>query len=158
MKRGLCAIGALLLALFIAGPAGAQAPVPGTIVVENPWARATPGAAKISAGYMTLINKGPLSDRLLGAASPLAEKVQFHKETEESGVSRMRQVQAVEIQPGGKVVFKPGELHMMILGLKRPLREGDSLPLTLQLEKAGNIDVSLTVEKVGATQPGSRSQ
>jgi copper(I)-binding protein len=69
---------------------------------------------------------------------------------EDNGVSRMREVRAVELEPGTKVIFKPGEMHMMIVGLKQPLKEGQTFPLTLQFEKAGHIDVNVPIEKVGA--------
>jgi copper(I)-binding protein len=142
----------LLLALSIGDKARAQASAVGTIVVEQPWARATPRRATTGVAYMALINNGTAADRLTGATTPVADKVQFHQETEENGVSHMRQVQTVEIKPGAKVIFKPGEMHMMLVGLKQPLIEGQSLSLTLQFEKAGNIEATLPIEKVGAMQ------
>jgi hypothetical protein len=101
---------------------------------------------------MTLIDNGTSGDRLLGATTPLDDKVQFHKETEDNGVSRMREVTTVNLEPGAKIIFKPGEMHMMIVGLKQPLAEGKTFQLTLQFEKAGNIDVTVPIEKIGAMQ------
>jgi periplasmic copper chaperone A len=122
------------------------------ITVEHPWARATPGGAMTGAAYMTLINSGDTADQLLGATTPVAEKVQFHKETEENGVARMREMHAVDLEPGTKIIFKPGEMHMMIVGLKQPLTEGQAFQLTLQFEKADDIEVTVPIEKVGAMQ------
>jgi copper(I)-binding protein len=59
----------------------------------------------------------------------------------------------VELDPKAKVIFKPGEMHMMMVGLKQPLTEGQTFPLALQFEKAGTIDVTIPIEKVGAMQP-----
>jgi hypothetical protein len=101
---------------------------------------------------MTLINNGTSADRLLGATTPLANKVQFHKETEENGVSRMRQEDAIGLAPGTKIVFKPGEMHMMIVGLKQPLEQGKTFSLTLQFEKAGSIAVAVPIQGIGAMQ------
>jgi copper(I)-binding protein len=143
-------ITALLVALYLGGEAYAQTSAASTVVVERPWARATPGGAKTGAAYMTLINNGASADRLLSATTPLADNVQFHKETEDNGVSRMREVRNVELEPGAKITFKPGEMHMMLVGLKQPLIEGQALPLTLRFERAGNIDVTMPIEKVGA--------
>ena len=56
----------------------------------------------------------------------------------------------MELSPGGKVIFKPGDMHMMIVGIRQPLKEGQTFPLTLQFEKAGQIDVTVPIEKVGA--------
>ena len=142
---------ALLLALFVSGETHAQMSM-NTITVEQAWARATPGGARTGAAYMTLMNSGASADRLLSATTPVADQIQFHKETEDNGVSRMREVHSVEISPGGKVIFKPSEMHIMIIGLKQPLKEGQAFPVTLQFEKAGKIDVTVPIGKVGAMQ------
>ena len=142
---------ALVLVLFLSSEARAQASS-NTITVEQAWARATPRGALTGAAYMMLINNGAFADRLLSATTPVADQIQFHKQTEDTGVSRMREVHNVELSPGGKITFKPGDMHMMIVGIKQPLKEGQSFPLTLQFEKAGNIDVTVPIEKVGAMQ------
>ena len=141
----------LLLVLFVSNQTHPQTST-NTITVEHAWARATPGGARTGAAYTTLMNTGASADRLLSATTPVADQVQFHKETEDNGVSRMREVHNVELSPGGKITFKPGDMHMMIVGIKQPLKEGQSFPLTLQFEKAGNIDVTVPIEKVGAMQ------
>jgi len=145
---------ALLLTLYIGDETHAQTSAASPVVVAQPWARAAPGGAKTGAVYMTLTNNGASTDRLLSATTPLADRVQFHKETEDNGVSRMRDVKSVDLGPGANVMFKPGDMHMMIVGLKQPLKEGQTFPLTLQFEKAGDIEVTVPVEKVGAMQHG----
>jgi copper(I)-binding protein len=142
----------LLLALLVSSHGHAQAT--GSITIESPWARATPGGAKTGAAYMTVVNKGNSPDRLIGAATPVADNVQFHKDSEEKGVARMRQLPSVDIAPGATVSFKPGDMHMMLVGLKQPLKEGQTIPLTLTFENAGKLDVTAAVAKVGAMQHG----
>ena len=149
MKWLLFLAAALLLALSLSNQTHAQTST-NTITVEQAWARATPGGARTGAAYMTLMNSGASADRLLSATTPVADQVQFHKQTEDNGVSRMREVHNVELSPGGKIIFKPGDMHMMIVGIKQPLQEGQTFPLTLQFEKAGKIDVTVPIEKVGA--------
>ena len=149
MKWLLFLAAALLLALSLSNQTHAQTST-NTITVEQAWARATPRGALTGAAYMTLINKGASADRLLSATTPMADHVQFHKQTEDNGVSRMREIKVVELERGTKVIFKPGEMHMMIVGLKQPLKEGQTFPLTLQFEKAGHVDVNVPIEKVGA--------
>ena len=144
---------ALWLALYAGGVANSQTSA-STIVVEQPWARATPRGAKTGAAYMTLVNKGASADRLIAATTPLAGKVQFHKETETNGVSHMSEMQNVEIESGAKVVFKPGDMHMMLVGLNQPLTQGQAFRLTLQFQKAGKVEVTVPVESVGAMQHG----
>jgi copper(I)-binding protein len=131
---------------------GKYASAANTISVELAFARATPGRAVTGAAYMTLVNGGTSADKLVGAETPAADKVQFHKETEENGISRMREVHDVQLAPGAKIVFKPGEMHMMLVGLKQPLIEGQTFPLTLQFEKAGKVEVTVPIQKVGAMQ------
>jgi len=142
-----------LLALAVGAQARAQTPDTKSIVVDHPWARATPAGAKTGATYVTLINNGGFADRLLGAATPVADQVQFHSVSEEGGVSRMREVHGVKIAPGAKVAFSPGGMHIMMVGLKQPLKEGQSFPMTLTFEKAGKMDVTVPVAKVGAMRP-----
>lgn len=152
MRHSAHLIVTLLLLLCVGGAAGAQTSAASTIVVEQPFARATPKGAKTGAAYMTLVNNGASSDRLVGATTPVADTVQFHKETEENGVSRMREVHNVDLEPGAKIVFKPGEMHMMIVGLKQSLVRGQTFPLALQFEKAGNIEVTIPIQGIGAVQ------
>lgn len=145
----------LLLLLLSAGHAHAQTSGQSTIIVERPWARATPAGARTGAVYVTLINNGSSSDSLLSAATPVADQVQFHSASEENGVSRMREMRSVEVTPGAQVAFSPGGLHIMVVGLKQPLKEGQSFALTLNFEKAGKIEVMVPIAKVGAMQGGS---
>jgi copper(I)-binding protein len=140
-----------LLVLAVGARAHAQTPDAKSIVVDHPWARATPAGAKTGAAYVTLINNGGSGDRLLSATTPVAGQVQFHSVSEENGVSRMREMHAVEVAPGAKVTFSPGGMHIMMVGLKQPLKEGQSFPLTLTFEKAGKMDVTVPVAKVGAS-------
>ncbi len=145
----------LPLILVLGGQAYAQTSGQNTIVVERPWARATPTGAKTGAAYATLINNGSSSDSLLSATTPVADKVQFHSTSEENGVSRMREMDTVEVAPGARVTFSPGGMHIMVVGLKQPLKEGQTFPLTLTFEKAGKVDVTVPVAKVGAMRGGS---
>ncbi len=148
---------AFLLALTVSGQVRAQMPDDRQIAIEQPWARATPKGVKTGAAYMSLINKGNSTDQLLGATTSVAEKIQFHKETEEDGVARMRELRSVEIAPGAKVTFRPGDMHMMLLRLKQPLVEGQTFPLTLDFEKAGKVDVMVSVARVGAMEHADMS-
>jgi len=157
MKRIGTVLSAFLLALAVYGQVHAQTPDAKPIVVDHPWARATPAGAKTGAAYMTLINNGSAGDRLLGATTPVADKIQFHSVTEDNGVSRMREMHDVAVAPGARVTFSPGGMHVMLVGLKQPLKEGQTFPLALTFEKAGKVDVTVSVAKVGAMQHGDMS-
>lgn len=109
---------------------------------EQPWVRATPA---VGAGYVSITNAGP-ADKLLGASSDAASAVELHTHKMEGGVARMRQVDDVALPTGQKVEFKPGGLHLMLMGLKQPLKDGDKLAITLRFEKAGAVPVSFVVD------------
>src|SRR5260370_21214500 len=111
MRRASTVLLGFLLALAINGQAHAQTPDAKSIVVDHPWARATPAGAKTGAAYMTLINNGSFGDRLMGATTPVADAVQFHSVSEENGVARMREMRAGARAPVGKVTFSPGGVH-----------------------------------------------
>jgi len=127
------------------------------LAVEQPWARATPGRAPTGAAYLTLVNRGKDDDRLLGAASPVAAKAELHGHQAATGhaghVMEMRPVAEVQVKAGQTVVFKPDSLHVMLVGLKAPLKEGERFPLTLRFAKAGEIQVEVPVGRAGAMVP-----
>src|SRR5262249_3945603 len=82
-------------------------------------------------------------------------KVQFHVVSEEKGVSHRQEMRALEIAPGEMIAFSPGRMHIMLMGVKAPLKEGQTLPLTLPFERAGTVEVTVPIAKVGAMQPGA---
>ncbi len=144
--------GLAALAILAWAPAlSAQTANTGPIVVSDPWARASAGATAVA--YITIANGGLAADRLIGAASPASRAVEIHNSTVEGGVMRMNRVEAIEIKPGEKAVLQPSGLHLMLTGLAAPLKEGDSLPLTLTFEKAGEIELRVAIGKAGAMGP-----
>jgi copper(I)-binding protein len=111
------------------------------------------------AAYMTITAQGGAGDRLIAAASPAANRAELHTHIMEGNVMRMRQVQGIDVKPGETAALKPGGFHVMLLGLKQPLVEGQSFPLTLTFEKGGRIDVEVKVQKdetSGEHAPASR--
>jgi copper(I)-binding protein len=148
-------IAALLLVTFAAGSALAETYKVGALQIDQPWARATPASAPAGGGFLKITNTGTTPDRLVSASSPAAEMVQVHEMKMDGNVMRMREVEkGLEIPPGGSVTLAPGGYHLMMMGLKGPLKQGTDVPVTLVFEKAGKIDVRLSVAGLGATQPG----
>ena len=123
----------------------------GPISVSQPWTRAT--TVRTGAAYMTIKLAGNATDRLVKVASPDAERVEMHAMAMDGGVARMREMSAIDLKPGAGAQLKPGGLHLMLVGLRRPLREGESIKLTLTFEQAGTLEVDATVEKAGAPGP-----
>lgn len=125
----------------------------GDIEVSDPWARATPSRARSGAAYMTLSNRGERRDKLVAISTPVARKAELHTHLMEDNIMKMRRVQGVEVHPGEKSVFKPGGLHIMLMGLSKPLRQGHVFPMILTFETAGRIEVQVVVQKIGAMRP-----
>jgi periplasmic copper chaperone A len=153
------AFAATLAALLFAAPfARAEEVKAGDLVISQAWSRATPGGAKIGGGYLTIENKGSAPDRLVGGLSDTAAKVEVHEMTMNNGVMTMRPLEkGLTIDPGKTVKLAPGGLHLMLMDLKAPLKKGDKLPITLEFERAGKVQVSLDVQAVGAQGPGAAS-
>lgn len=137
----------LALILLLCAPAAAHAT---DLTVTAPFARASMGSGP-GAAYLT-IEAGDTPDRLLSVTSPRAAHVALHSMMMQGDVMRMREVDAIDIPPRGKVTLAPGGLHLMLEGLKSPLRQGETLPLVLRFEKAGERTIEAPVRAPGATR------
>ncbi len=113
------------------------------IEVKDAWVREVPPTSKMSAAYMVIENKGKEADKLVDASNNVSEITELHETIE----GKMRRVKAIEIPAGGKAELKPGGLHVMLINLKKPLKEGDTVELTLKFEKSGEVKVQAPVKK-----------
>ncbi|MNR80677.1 hypothetical protein D3C72_114030 [compost metagenome] len=133
------------IALLISTSAIAHA---GDIVVDHPYARATVAGQTSGGAYLTLENKGNSADTLVSASSPAARSVEIHTMSMTAdNVMRMREVGSLDIKAKEKITMQPGNgYHIMLIGLKAPLKAGDKLPLTLTFKQAGKIETAIVVE------------
>jgi len=149
---------AALLSALVAAPARAEEVKAGDLTITQAWSRATPKGAKIGSGYLTIENKGSAPDRLVGISADIAGKVEVHEMAMNNGVMTMRPLdKGLTIDPGKTVKLAPGGYHLMMFDLKSPLKQGDKVPVTLEFEKAGKVQLSLDVQGVGAQGPGAAS-
>lgn len=145
---------ALLLGLALALPAAAHEPH--ELLVEAPWARATAGAARTAAGYLAIVNKGDHAERLIGASSPAAGRVELHEMATVDNVMRMRPLPSgIDVPPGRTTELKPGGLHLMFIDLKAPFARGAKVPVVLTFEHTGDIKVELEVRDLRAGPPAT---
>lgn len=148
-RRALLSAAALALALAL--PASAHEVKAGDLILDHPWARATPHGAKVAGGFMTIRNTGTAPDRLLSGTAPFAARVEIHEMRVVDGVMEMRPLtDGLEIPAGGEVVLKPGSFHIMFMGLTGHLAEGEMVPGTLLFERAGEVKVDYAVEAMAA--------
>jgi copper(I)-binding protein len=127
----------------------------GDIAIGHPYATPSLAGTSNGAAYLASIeNKGAVADRLLRASTPAAARVEIHTMgVDAQGVMRMREVDAIALAPKAKVQMKPGTgLHLMLIGLKAPLKEDASFPMTLEFEHAGKVEVKVIV---GQPKPGA---
>jgi len=129
----------------------------GDIMIEQPWAPATPRGAATAVAYMTIMNHGSSADTLLGGTSPVG-KLDIHQMSMANGIMSMRPVSGgVTIPPGGTIILSAQGYHFMLSGLKAPLTEGARVPATLIFAKAGQVPVELSVAAIGARAPAAAS-
>jgi copper(I)-binding protein len=144
----------LALAVGTAATAFAQEFKAGDIVIEKPWARATPKGAEVASGYLVIQNTGAAPDRLTGGTADFAT-VEVHQVTSQNGVSKMREVTGgLNVPAHGSVGLSPGGYHLMFTHLTHPLTKGESVKATLNFEHAGPVEVEFKVTGVGAAGAG----
>lgn len=143
---------ALLAAALVAASLSASADV----AVTDAWVRGTVAAQKATGAFMRLTST--TDAKLVEARSPAAGMVEIHQMAMEGNVMRMGAVDSVVLPAGKPVELKPGGYHVMLMDLKGPLREGETVPLTLVIEEGGkrrNVEVKAVVRALSAGPPGA---
>jgi copper(I)-binding protein len=143
--------GLALTALALPALAG-EAKV-GAIEIKDAWARATPARAPAGGAFITITNTGAATDNLVAASTGVSKTAELHTHLVQGDVMRMVAVSSIEVQPGKTVAMGPGGLHVMLIGLNGPLKEGTSFPLELTFAQAGKVTVTVDVMAVGAMGP-----
>lgn len=123
------------------------------LMISDAFARATAGQAKNGGGFLTIMNNGQ-NDKLIAANAPIAKKTELHTHIKDGDIMRMRKIEAIEIASGNKTMLKPGGHHVMFMGLKKPLKKGETFPLELTFEKAGKVTVTVNIGAIGAMKAG----
>ncbi len=118
-----------------------------TLVVENIWIREAPPTVKVLAAYMTLKNPTDQDITLICAESPAFEDVMFHKTEISDGIAKMQHAEEIVIPAHSSFEFTPGNYHLMLMGKKSSIKEGDSVKLTLIFKNIDNQDVTALVKK-----------
>ena len=147
---------ALAAAILVVTPAFAHNGVVhlGDINISLPFTRATLPNAPVAGGFLTIENTGAEPDRLISARSDIAGDTQIHEMAMQGDVMKMRPLaNGLEIPAGQTVVLAPGGFHIMFMGLKQTLVEGETITVTLTFEKAGTVDVVLPIEAAAADAP-----
>jgi periplasmic copper chaperone A len=137
--------------------ASAHGSTVGDIAIGHPFATPSiPGTTNGAAYFATLENTGASADKLLRASTPAASRVEIHTmSVDAQGVMRMREIDGIPLAPKAKLQMRPGMgMHLMLIGLKEPLKEGATFPMTLQFERAGTVEVKVVVQTPQASAGG----
>ncbi len=137
---------------------GALAQQADSIHVMNSYAFETAPGQKNGAVFMEITNRSPVADRLIGASTDVSEIVELHTHIHENGNIAMRQVEAMEVAGGGLLVLEPAGNHVMLMGLKAPLEVGQSVPLTLHFEQAGDIKADAIIQSLSEPAPETEAE
>jgi periplasmic copper chaperone A len=143
-------LASLLAAALAVVSAGAPAQTTAALVVQDPWIRTPPPGVDIVAAYFTVKNLSKRAVFIVGVTSPLAANAMIHESSTVEGQSRMRMRDRVTVPGGGNVAFEPEGLHVMLTGVNKTLEVGEKVPLTLQLDHGGSIDLIATVRPLDA--------
>lgn len=146
-------LAALSMLALVPAVAAAHDFTAGSLVIQQPWTRATPGGAQVAGGYVTIVNKGAAADRLIGGSIAEATTFALHQMSLDDGIMKMRATGPLEIPAGGALTLDPSGKHIMFTGLKRGLKKGESLEGTLVFDHAGTVRVQFAVEGFGAREP-----
>jgi len=149
MKSNLLITICAAMSITVSGTALAQTAAAGAIKIENAYTRATVPGQQVAGGFMKIENKGA-ADQLISASSPAAGEVQLHEMAMDGNVMKMRQVKDIAVPAGGAVELKPGGLHLMFMNIKAPLAAGQTVPVKLKFAKAGEVEVKMPVNAMGA--------
>jgi periplasmic copper chaperone A len=147
------------LVLGLAAPLAAQEYRAGALVIDAPVIRVSSPVAKTGAGFMVIRSTGRQDDRLLSVSTDASNRADLHGTVHDGNVMRMRaQADGVPVPAGGKLLFAPGGLHVMFIGLKALVPEGRTITVRMTFEKAGSVDVAFKAQLAGTPLPASHQQ
>ncbi len=116
--------------------------------VIHPWARPTPGKLRVTAAYMVLANDSKEAEKLVTVKTDIAERIEIHESLVKDGKAIMRPLKDGLALPAGDIVeLAPKGLHLMVMGLKKPLAKGDTIPMTLTFANRGDVKIKVKVEQ-----------
>jgi hypothetical protein len=129
----------LMIAVLLSSPVFA-----GGIQVEGAWARATAPGQDAAMVDMTIVSEK--AAKLSGFTTPVSQYAEMHSMTHDKGLMKMREVKSIELPAGQRVNLGEAGFHLMLIGLRAPLKAGDSVPLTLNVQAADNSSVNVDVK------------
>ena len=147
-----------LLAAGLLFSAGVLAGAADNVSVQDPYVRLAPPNAPATGAFMVIKNNGDKDVKVLKADNPASKVTELHTHINDGGVMKMRPVPAIDIKAKGEAVLKPGSLHVMLIDLKAPMKEGDSVPITLTFDDGSSKTVEAKVVRPMPAPPMEHKQ
>ncbi len=146
-------LGGLAMVLFAGAAQACETVTLGDLSVDHAWSRATIGESRPAVFYVAITNAGTQDDALTGISTPEAAMPMLHETVVTDGVASMPHAMSVPVPAGQTTELAPGGYHGMLMQLTSALKEGDSFPVTLIFEKAGEVTVNVEVLSLRAEGP-----
>ncbi len=124
-----------------------SADVANQVEIDKPFARSAMQHQRNSAVFMQIRNSGP-DAAIINATSPASDVVELHTHVNDQGVMRMRRIPEIKLPAGASVDLKPGGLHVMLIGLRRDLKIGEQVDVTLEFNDGSRTSLTAPVHKV----------
>lgn len=134
-----------LLAASLMFSAGVLAGAADNVSVQDPYVRLAPPNAPATGAFMVIKNNGDKDVKVVKADNPVSKVTELHTHLNEGGVMKMRPVPSIEVKAKGEAVLKPGGLHVMMIDIKTPMKEGDVVPITLSFDDGSTKQVDAKV-------------
>lgn len=148
MKRSLIGACALLIANVVVASEADQ------LAIHEPYVRLAPPNAMATGAFMLIRNQGDKAVRITKAENPASRVTELHTHLNEGGVMKMRPVAQIDVPAKGEAVLKPGGMHVMLIDLKAPLKEGDTVPIILTLGDGSSKQVEARVQRMAPMGQG----
>ncbi|WP_426369378.1 copper chaperone PCu(A)C [Pseudocolwellia sp. HL-MZ7] len=117
------------------------------ISFNAPWVRAMPPTVMHTAGYAEIHNASPVADKLINVWSSAITTIEIHQTKQVDGIFKMLEAENPTIPPNGKLVLQPGGYHLMMMGIKSPLIENETLVINFEFERAGVVQMNFPIRK-----------
>lgn len=151
MNRRCCVyLSSLIVGVGLVGSAAAAGQADQLDIID-PYVRLAPPNAPATGAFMRLKNTGHTPIRLVKASNPNSKATELHDHIHDQGVMKMRQIPEIVIPAQGEVVLKPGGLHVMLIGMRAPLKEGDQVPIRLECEEGSSKEIQAPVRRIQVT-------
>jgi copper(I)-binding protein len=147
-----------LIVIFVLSLCISMPAMSSSILIQNAFARASIGLAKNGVVFMSIHNRSDKSDQLLAIQTDIAKNSSLHKHLNDNGIMKMRRVSKISIPRNSNIELKPGGFHIMLMGLKNPLTEGNQFNLTLVFKNTGKLTVPVKIKKAAEMPPHKKTK